>query len=671
MNLLRVACGVAFVLVCATGVDAATATWDRNPEPDIAGYLLSYGPSPGIHTTTIDVGNVTSYQFFPPPGRYYVVVQAYNRSSGVSLKSNEAVLNVAGGTNRAPTLTQPANRTSAENSTASLQLVGSDPDGTAVTYSATGLPQGLAINASSGLISGTLSYTSAGTHTVTARVSDGALTASRTFTWTVTNTNRAPTLTQPSNRTTARGSTVSLQLVASDPDGNPLTYSAIGLPTGLTVNSSTGRISGTATTAGTFNSAVRASDGSLYITRNFTWTVSASTGSTTISLSPQDTYINISTTNFSGAVELNTYTYPANRVANAILMKFNLSQIPANATIQSAILSLSLTRADSNTSDPTYNISLHQIINRNPDLTRATGRIANATQQWTANTCCYNSYPVAQADIGPARATNAVNRTLGRKTWDATTIVRAWKAAPSTNFGLLLNADATKGAHRNRYFASRENANASLRPFLRVTYTVPGGTGTTTATAMSVPDDDATASGASVTASATASDPGAAAGVQPFTPTTSDGAVTASPTSTGVNNSDLAISGDFDGDGRPDLGTYRPSTGEWRIWTSRTKFASAAPITWGAENDVPVPADYDADGRTDVAVYRPSTGGWHVLLSTTNYQTTLDVVWGDDSDRPMPMDYDRDGRADLALARGDGYDILLSSTNYSSSVKVR
>ena len=81
---------------------------------------------------------------------------------------------------------RPANQTSAENSSLSLQLVGSDPEGSALTYSATGLPPALAVNPATGLISGTLAAGSAGTYSVTASVSDGALTDSKMFTWTVT-----------------------------------------------------------------------------------------------------------------------------------------------------------------------------------------------------------------------------------------------------------------------------------------------------------------------------------------------------------------------------------------------------------------------------------------------------------------------------------------------------
>ena len=54
---------IALLLDTVATLHAATATasWDPNPEPDIAGYKLSYGTAPGTYTTTVDVGNVTTW----------------------------------------------------------------------------------------------------------------------------------------------------------------------------------------------------------------------------------------------------------------------------------------------------------------------------------------------------------------------------------------------------------------------------------------------------------------------------------------------------------------------------------------------------------------------------------------------------------------------------------
>jgi hypothetical protein len=67
-----------------------------------------------------------------------------------------------------------------------LQLQASDPNGDSLTYGASGLPADLSVDPSTGLISGTLTAASAGTHSVTVSASDGVLTTNQSFTWTVT-----------------------------------------------------------------------------------------------------------------------------------------------------------------------------------------------------------------------------------------------------------------------------------------------------------------------------------------------------------------------------------------------------------------------------------------------------------------------------------------------------
>ncbi|MFD0568709.1 putative Ig domain-containing protein [Kitasatospora gansuensis] len=92
-----------------------------------------------------------------------------------------------------------------------------------------------------------------------------------------TSTGNVVTVTNPGNRTTATGGAVSLQISASDSAGQTLTYSATGLPTGLSV-SSTGLITGTATTAGSFDVTVTAKDTTNATgSASFTWTVGSST----------------------------------------------------------------------------------------------------------------------------------------------------------------------------------------------------------------------------------------------------------------------------------------------------------------------------------------------------------------------------------------------------------
>jgi len=88
------------------------------------------------------------------------------------------------------------------------------------------------------------------------------------------------TVTNPGNQTGTVGTAVSLQIHATDSaSGQTLTYSATGLPAGLSINSSTGLISGTPTTAGTSSVTVTAKDTTNASgSASFTWTIGTTGG---------------------------------------------------------------------------------------------------------------------------------------------------------------------------------------------------------------------------------------------------------------------------------------------------------------------------------------------------------------------------------------------------------
>ncbi|WP_369389506.1 putative Ig domain-containing protein [Streptomyces sp. CG1] len=92
------------------------------------------------------------------------------------------------------------------------------------------------------------------------------------------------TVSNPGSQSTTAGGSVSLQINATDSAGAALTYSASGLPAGLSINSSTGLISGTASTAGTYQVTVTAKDSTgASGSTSFTWTVGSGGGGCTSS----------------------------------------------------------------------------------------------------------------------------------------------------------------------------------------------------------------------------------------------------------------------------------------------------------------------------------------------------------------------------------------------------
>jgi hypothetical protein len=68
---------------------SVTVAWDRNPEPEVTGYILSWGTTPGNYPFSVNVGNVTQYAVpgLDPDQRYLFSVQAYTADSTLSDRS--------------------------------------------------------------------------------------------------------------------------------------------------------------------------------------------------------------------------------------------------------------------------------------------------------------------------------------------------------------------------------------------------------------------------------------------------------------------------------------------------------------------------------------------------------------------------------------------------------
>jgi hypothetical protein len=122
------------------------------------------------------------------------------------------------------------------------------------SFGASGLPSGLLVNSTSGLISGTPS--AAGVSTVTLSATNSAGTSAAHLTLTVTG---VPVISSPTTATGTAGTAFSYQITATN---SPTNFGASGLPTGLTINSTSGLISGTPSAPGIFTVALTAMNGS-------------------------------------------------------------------------------------------------------------------------------------------------------------------------------------------------------------------------------------------------------------------------------------------------------------------------------------------------------------------------------------------------------------------------
>jgi hypothetical protein len=249
---------VSGITVSATEGNSNPLTYSATNLP--AGLLIN--ATTGVISGTIDTGDING-------SPYTVTVSA---TDGLNTGSATFTWTV----NPVVVVTSPGNQTNTEGDTANVSVTATDAISDSLTYIATGLPAGLSINSSTGNISGTIAAgdASSSPYTVTIIATDGTSSGSTSFTWTI---NPVVVVTNPGNQTNTEGDTANVSVAATDTFGKTLTYIATGLPAGLSINSSTGAISGTidnnVAASTPYTVTVTATDGTYSGTATFNWTI--------------------------------------------------------------------------------------------------------------------------------------------------------------------------------------------------------------------------------------------------------------------------------------------------------------------------------------------------------------------------------------------------------------
>jgi hypothetical protein len=148
------------------------------------------------------------------------------------------------------------------------------------------------------------------------------------------------------------------------------------------------------------------------------------------------------------------------------LLRFDVSSLPAGATVQSASLTLYVTsRSNSNT----MTAAVYPVL-RYWNAGYATWATVDGSIAWTTAGC--NGMGTDRS--GTAAASVTFNVASGSVTTpDLTALVQGWVDAPASNYGVLLRPQGGAGIV-NYYIASAQNATLAYRPKLTVTYTTGG-----------------------------------------------------------------------------------------------------------------------------------------------------------------------------------------------------
>lgn len=240
------------------------ATWD-------AATPVQGEPEPG------DVGDSQSFTIsgLNPGTTYYIGLKTSNTAgSTISDLSNIASATTGSSGNRAPVFQTIGDKAVAENATLTFTVGASDGDGDALTYSASGLPAGASFTPATRVFAWTPTNTQSGTYWVRFGVTDGQIPVTQTVAITVAEVvNHAPVLAAIGNKSANEGVLLSFSISATDSDGDGLTYSATGLPSGANFTGQTFTWVPTYEQAGSYSVTFTASDGELTDSEQITITV--------------------------------------------------------------------------------------------------------------------------------------------------------------------------------------------------------------------------------------------------------------------------------------------------------------------------------------------------------------------------------------------------------------
>ena len=114
---------------------------------------------------------------------------------------------------------------------------------------------------------------------------------------------------------------------------------------------------------------------------------------------------------------------------------------------------------------------------------------------------------------------------------------------------------------------------------------------------------------------------------------------------------DLPIVGDWDGDGVDTIGVYRPSDATFLLRNSNTAGNPDLVAAFGFPTAIPLVGDWDGDGDTTIGVVDPASAGFFLRNENAAGNPDFQFVFGLAGDLPVAGDWDGDGAETIGIFR--------------------
>jgi len=122
---------------------------------------------------------------------------------------------------------------------------------------------------------------------------------------------------------------------------------------------------------------------------------------------------------------------------------------------------------------------------------------------------------------------------------------------------------------------------------------------------------------------------------------------------------DIQVTGDWNGDGTTKIGVFRPSIGWWFLDYNGNGLWDGCSIdrcyNFGISEDTPVTGDWNGDGKTEIGVYRKSIGWWFLDYNAegtwSGCSTDRCFNFGISEDTPVTGDWNGDGKTEIGVFR--------------------